>query len=123
MKRSPTAAAGLVICTLLGVLDIAGMAALGTANAPPTVVVLAGGVLGIVTVAAVVPAWRGHRGGMTAIVGSRLLSALLGFPAFFSDKAPGWAQAVAGVAIAATILAIALLARSLRGTPAAPQQP
>jgi lipopolysaccharide export LptBFGC system permease protein LptF len=33
MKRSPTVAAGLIICTLLGVLDIAGMAAPGMANA------------------------------------------------------------------------------------------
>jgi hypothetical protein len=44
MKRSPTTtAAGLVICTLLGVLDIAGMAALGMANAPPIAAVPAGG--------------------------------------------------------------------------------
>ncbi len=62
MKRSPAVAAGQVICTLLGVLDIAGMAALGTANAPPAPVLLAGGALGIITVAAVVPACRGHRG-------------------------------------------------------------
>jgi hypothetical protein len=71
----------------------------------------------------VVPEWRGHRGGMIAVVASRLLSALLGIPAFFSDKAPGWAQAVAGVAIAATILGLALLAGTWRGTLAAPQQP
>jgi hypothetical protein len=62
MKRSPAVAAGLVICTLLGVPDIVGMAALGTANAPPAPVLLAGGALGIITVAAVVPACRGHRG-------------------------------------------------------------
>jgi hypothetical protein len=32
MKRSPTVAAGLIICTLLGVLDIAGIAALVTGD-------------------------------------------------------------------------------------------
>jgi hypothetical protein len=55
------------------------------------------------------PAWRGSRGGLLTIIGSRAISALLSVPVFFVDEAPGWARIATAIAITATVIGIGLL--------------
>ena len=65
--------------------------------------------MGVITLVGVSLAWRGRRGGVAAVVASRVFSALLGVPAFFVDEAPDWAPPAVAVAIVLTVLAIALI--------------
>jgi hypothetical protein len=114
MNRTPAAVTGFAICVLLGVLDIVSVFGAGMADAPPLGVVLTGGALGLITVAASVPAWRGSRTGLLVVVASRAASILLGVPVYFDDAAPNWARIVVTIAIAASLAGIALLTPALR---------
>ncbi len=114
MTRSRTFIAGLVICALLGAVDVLGLAGLGADGAPPAAIVIGGAVLGVITLVGVRPAWRARRGGILAVVVSRLLSALLGIPAFFIDDAPDWARVVVGVSIALTLVGVGLVLAARR---------
>src|SRR5689334_10147246 len=104
MNRSSAAVTGLIICALLGLLDLIGLAGLGMDPGPPVGIVLGGAALGVVTLGAVVPAWRGSRGGLFTIIASRAISALLSVPVFFVDEAPGWARIATAIAITATVI-------------------
>jgi uncharacterized membrane protein YhfC len=89
----------------------------------PVPVAVIGGVLGAVTLAAAVPAWRGSRPGTITVVASRVLSALLGVPAYFVGGTPAWAKIEVTVAIVLTVVATWLVLaarrdRALRGAPA-----
>jgi hypothetical protein len=55
-----------------------------------------------------VPARRGNRGALTAVVVTRVISAVLAVPAFFLN-APAWVTAVEEFVIAATITALVLV--------------
>jgi hypothetical protein len=114
MNRSRAFTIGLGICVLLGLLDVVALAGMGAEGAPPAIVGITGAVLGVITLAAAGLAWRGQRGGVTTVVVSRLLSALLGVPAFFVDEAPDWAQVIVAIAIALTILGVGLLFGAVR---------
>ena len=85
----PTAPA--VIFALLGLIDIALTAVIGSSDAPPLIVSLGVATLGLITLLALVPARRGSRGALTAIVVTRVISAVLAVPAFFLN-APAWAS-------------------------------
>jgi len=114
MNRSRAFTIGLGICVLLGLLDVVALAGMGAKGAPPAIVGITGAVLGLITLAAAGLAWRGQRGGVTTVVVSRLLSALLAVPAFFVDEAPDWAQVIVAIAIALTILGVGLLFGAVR---------
>lgn len=92
MNRSRTYTAALGICVLLGMLDIAGLAGINAAAAPPLAVVITGGVLGVTTLAGAWLAWRQLRGCLSTVIVSRVLSALPAMPAFLD--APAWARVV-----------------------------
>ncbi|MCO8275985.1 hypothetical protein M1L60_35945 [Actinoplanes sp. TRM 88003] len=77
----------MVLFILLAILDVAGAVPAGDV-APPLGVIIAGVALGLITLAAAVPARRGNRRAAYVVVGSRALSALLGIGAFFDDRAP-----------------------------------
>ncbi|NUR92259.1 MAG: hypothetical protein HOY71_50005 [Nonomuraea sp.] len=101
--------AGLVLGVLLAVLDLAGLAGLFVEPAPPPALVIASAVLGLATLVAVPAAWRANRTGVLTVVVTRILSALLSIPAFFAPEAPNWARIVSALAIAATVVAVALI--------------
>lgn len=124
MNRSRAFTVGLGICVLLGLLDVVALAGMGAEGAPPMIVGIAGATLGVITLAAAPFAWRGQWGGVAAVVGSRVLSALLGVPAFFVDEAPGWARVIVTIAIALTVVGVALVwaAARQRSVPAAGPQ-
>lgn len=96
------------IFAVLGLIDVALTGVIGSSDAPPLVVSLGVAALGLITLLSLVPARRGSRPALVAIVVTRVISAVLAVPAFFLD-APGWVMAVEGFVIAATITALVLL--------------
>jgi hypothetical protein len=113
MNRTPASTAGLVICALLGLLELVGVAGINSEDAPPAAVVLIGGALGVITLVGVFLAWQGKRVGVITAVGSRLISAALAIPVFFTE-APNWARVVVAIALACTVAAVVLLSGAMR---------
>ena len=105
---------GLILCGILAVADLAGLAGLGQHPGPPVAVVIAGAVLGVITLAAYRPATRGEARGVRTVLGSRIASALLGLPVFFTGDAPGWARIAVSAVIVLTAAAVAILAPAAR---------
>ena len=119
MHRSKLFVTGLVIAGLLGLGDLVTLLATD-GETPPMAVALICAALGLLSVAALVPAWRGSRAAVTTIIVTRLLSAMAALPAFFVDDVPGVAMAAAGTGIVITLAAVALLATRLRRPVAVP---
>ena len=105
--------AATAIFAILGLIDVALTAVIGSSDAPPLIVSLGVAALGLITLLALVPARRGSRGALTAIVATRVISAVLAVPAFFLN-APAWVMAVEGFVIVATITALVLVHRQNR---------
>ena len=99
--------AATAIFALLGLIDVALTAVIGSPDAPPLIVSPGVAALGLITLLSLVPA-RGNRGALTAVVVTRVISAMLAVPAFFLN-APAWVTAVEGFVIAATITALILV--------------
>jgi hypothetical protein len=113
MYRSKAFVTGLVVAGLLAVGDIT-TPLFSDGEHPPIAVGLADAALGLLTVAGIVLAWRGSRGGVATIIVTRLLSALTAVPAFFVDGVPGGAKAAAATGCAAALITVALVAPRLR---------
>lgn len=105
--------AATAIFAALGLTDVALTAVIGSSDAPPLIVSLGVAALGLITLLALVPARRGSRGALTAVVVTRVISAVLAVPAFFLN-APVWVMAVEGFVIVATIAALVLVHRQNR---------
>lgn len=83
---------------------------------PPLSIALLGGLLGIVTLAAVAVAWRtGRRGALRIVAGTRVLSAITALPAFFVDI-PAW-LAVAVAVVLTVVCVVLVLAPARRAAP------
>jgi uncharacterized membrane protein len=85
-----------------------GNAVIGSPDAPPLIVSLGVAALGLITLVSLVPARRGNRGALTAVVVTRVISAVLAVPAFFLN-APAWVTAVEEFVVASTITALVLV--------------
>ena len=105
--------AATAIFATLGLIDVALTAVIGSSDAPPLIVSLGVAALGLITLLALAPARRGSRGALTAIVVTRVISAVLAVPAFFLN-APAWVMVVEGFVIAATITALVLVHQQRR---------
>jgi hypothetical protein len=105
--------AATAIFALLGLIDVALTAVIGSPDAPPLIVSLGVAALGLITLLSLMPARRGNRGALTAVVVTRVISAVLAVPAFFLN-APAWVTAVEGFVIAATITALVLVHQQSR---------
>jgi hypothetical protein len=103
----PTASATLF--AIAGLVDIAFLSAIGSDDAPLAVIIIFG-LLGVVTLAALVPAWRGSRPALITVVALRVVSALLGLVPFFTD-APLWVRVLEAVVIVSTVMGLVLLRR------------
>ena len=88
---------GLAIAALLALVDVvsAFFPTPDGEDGPPLGVLVLGGILGVLTLALVRPAWRGNRTAARVAVGARILSALSAVPAFFVDVPAGILVAVA----------------------------
>ena len=114
MHRSKAFTTGLVIAALLALGDIT-TPLLSDGEHPPIVIGLICAALGVITAAALPAAWRRHsRGALTAIIVTRLLSAVTALPAFVADGVPGAAKAAAAAGILVTAVVVALIAPALR---------
>jgi hypothetical protein len=102
------------IFAVLGLIDLALVGAIGSADPPPLAVSLGVAALGLITLGALAPAYRGSRSALGTIVVVRVISALLAVPAFFLS-APVWVMAVEGFVIVATSTALILLRRNAGG--------
>ena len=100
--------AATAIFATLGLIDVALTAVSGSSVAPPLIVSLGVAALGLITLLALAPARRGSRGALTAIVMTRVISAVLAVPAFFLN-APAWVMALEAFVIAATVTALVML--------------
>ena len=104
----PAAPAGLF--ALASVIDIAFLAAIGSKDAAPLPVIILFTLLGVVTLAALVPARRGSHPALIIAVLLRSISALLAFVSFFAG-APIWVMVCEAVVIVSTAAALLLLRR------------
>ena len=112
MKPTVQRAVAVGISAVLAVLSIAALAALGTEGAPPPAVALTAAALGVVTLAAAVPALRGSRRGVRIVIVSDVLSVLPGLPVFFDHNAPAVAVPAVLGSFVLTALAVWLLVQS-----------
>lgn len=113
MKRSRLLVAGLILGGLLGLVDVIPLPG-GDGAQPPFAVVVAGAVLGLITLAGCFLAWRGSRTGAVAVIVSRLLSGLTAVPAFFVEGVAVEARGAAAVGVVLTLACVALVAPALR---------
>jgi hypothetical protein len=111
VRPAPLTATTSAIFAVLGLIDVALVGAIWSADPPPVGVSLGVAALGLITLVALVPARRGSRVALGTIVVVRVISALLAVPAFFLD-APVWVMVVEGCVIVATVTALVLLRRN-----------
>jgi hypothetical protein len=106
---------GLILAGLLALSDLFSFA-LGP---QPLGVIIASTVLGVLTLIALVPAWRtGRRAAVTAVAVTRIVSALLAEPAFFVSDVAGGVKVVAGVIIVLAVVSTVLLFTGRTSVPA-----
>jgi hypothetical protein len=86
--------AATAIFALLGLIDVALTGVIGSPDASPLIVSLGVAAPGLITLLSRCPR-RGSRGALTAVVVTRVISAVLAGPAFFLS-APAWVTAVEG---------------------------
>ncbi|NMO92287.1 hypothetical protein [Actinomycetospora sp. TBRC 11914] len=117
--RSPALVTGLVLFTLLSVLDVLSPLVFSDVGAPPAANVLSV-VLGVVTLIGLAlhltPGTRDRAGrtGMWIAVVARVLSALSTVPAFLGpDHAPTWVLVTGAVFIVLTIVGVVLVRPAL----------
>jgi hypothetical protein len=114
MNPSRVLSTGLVLSGVVGVIDVLGVAGLAMDSAPPAWVAVLGAVLGVITLLALLPAWRGDTRAAAAVVVSRLLSVVLAVPAVMIDPVPGWARAAAAVVALLSLLGAGLVGAGVR---------
>ena len=108
---------GLGLAFVLGLGDIASLGTIGQdmspgEQGPPAGVTVFSAVLGVITLVGIVIAWRtGARPALRAVAGSRIVSMILGLPAFFADGVPAGWVVISAVAVVLTLLALALMFR------------
>ncbi|AGZ41100.1 hypothetical protein [Actinoplanes friuliensis] len=112
--------AGMIIALVLGVLDLIApfTPTPDGEDGPPYAILVIDAVLGLITVIAVVIAWRtARRGAVRIAAGARIISAVTALPAFFVDV-PAALQAAVGFFVVITIACVAMmLAPSRRPVP------
>jgi hypothetical protein len=124
VRPSSLSNATAAIFAMLGLIDVALAGVIGSSEAPPLIVSMGVAALGFITLLSLVPARRGSRGALIAVVVTRVVSAGLAVPSFFVN-APVWYMIVEGFIIAATITALVLVhqqGRAARPRTASPRR-
>lgn len=76
---------------------------------PPIGVLVAGSILGIVGLAAVIVAWHGNRVAARVAAGALIIATLTGLPAFFVEGIPAGVRILVGVSVLWTVAAVYLM--------------
>ena len=105
---------GLVLAALLALGDVISTFIVPEPGpgeqGPPMEVLVAGGVLGVITLVAVGYAFRSAgRAAARIVAGSRILSMIMGLPAFFVDGVPALFVALAALGVVLTVLSVWLV--------------
>jgi hypothetical protein len=117
IHRTKAFTTGLILAALLALSDLLTVP-FGDGEHPPMAVAVGGAVLGLITLAWFVPAWRGGRTGIWVVIATRALSALSAAPAFVVSDVPAGAVIAAGAIIVITTATVFLLVPALSLTPA-----
>ena len=110
---------GLVLAGLLGLLDVASLLNPTPPGevGPPLGILVLDTVLGVVTVVAVVLAWRSRSRGLVRLAaGARILSLLSALPAFFAGVPAPLLILVAGFTVISVATVVLMLLPSARRT-------
>jgi len=99
---------GLVVLAVLSVFDLLGPL-FTDGDHPPMSVALAGAAVGLVSLALILPAWRGSRPALWSLVALRVLSALTAVPAFVVSGVPAAAVAAALALVVLTVAGVVLV--------------
>ncbi|WP_369244928.1 hypothetical protein [Streptomyces sp. R41] len=110
---------GLVLAILLGLSDVLSVL-ITDGEHPPRGVAIATTVLGVVTLAAAVLAWRGNRTGFTITAVTRVISALSAVPALIVDDVTAGIRIVTAMSIALTAVLLVLIRPSRYRSATAP---
>jgi hypothetical protein len=115
---------GLGLAAFLGLADTSNFFMIPQGDpdtpGPPAAVLIADGVLGIITVAAVVYAWRlTSRTASRVVAGARILSVITALPALFVTGVPAWVVAVVALFVVVSVVVIALVLSRPAPEPAA----
>lgn len=122
LTRSTSTAPGLSLKNRIG-LGLAGVLGLGDTlgaviapqpgpgeDGPPFAVLVAGLVLGLITLVAVVYTWRARsRVGGRIVAGSRILPMIIGLPGVFFDRIPPVVVLLTSVNVVVTVIAVGLV--------------
>jgi hypothetical protein len=103
--------AGLVLAFLLGLADMSApfQPTPDGEVGPPFAILLLGGVLGLITVVAVVIAWRtSRRGPIRIAAGARIISVITALPAFFVDV-PASVKVLVGIFVLLTVATVTMM--------------
>jgi hypothetical protein len=84
---------------------------------PPIGVLIAGSVLGVVGLVAVIAAWRGNKVASRVAAGAIIIATLTGLPAFFVDGIPAAIRILVGVSVVWTVTAVYLMFSTPRRGP------
>jgi hypothetical protein len=102
---------GLVLAGLLGLVDLAGpfFPTPPGEVGPPLAILVLDAILGVVTLVAVVVAWRTRRRALVRLAaGARILSMITALPAFFAGV-PAFLVAVVSLFVVLTITTVVLM--------------
>jgi hypothetical protein len=110
MSWSPLNKIGLILLALCAVANfVPWPTPPGAQEGPPQWVLIAGVVLGIVAIVAVVHAWlKGSKASAWVAIIVSAINAALAVPAFFVDGVPTSIQQMAGVYVGATVVGVVL---------------
>ncbi|MFD8999952.1 hypothetical protein ACFV0T_03035 [Streptomyces sp. NPDC059582] len=113
---------GLVLAGLLGLLDTTNFLSIPAddsgGDGPPSGVLFADGILGLITVVAVVYTWpTADRTGSRVVAGSRIISAITSLPALFVSGVPAWVVAAVALSVIVTVFVTALVLSRPAPTP------
>ncbi|MGW4518474.1 hypothetical protein ACWEO4_42740 [Streptomyces sp. NPDC004393] len=117
--------AGLALAAFIGLTDTTNLFFMipegdPDTPGPPAAVLIADGVLGIITVAAVVYAWRrASRTASRVVAGARILSVITALPALFVTGVPAWVVAMVALFVVVSVVVIALVLSRPAPEPAA----
>jgi hypothetical protein len=108
----------LVLAGLLGLVDVISLFSINTPfpegmTTPPDWLVILVAILGLVTLAAIVPAWRGNHSAVLVVVATLILSAIGKVPGYFVPV-PSYILITTTVLVVVTILAVWLMLRRPR---------